>query len=81
MVVHAHIEPGASVEAADGRFGTVKSVIAQPTSGELSYLLVRDDDGLVTVPAELIADVVSSLEVRLGVTWDGVQSRIGGPVA
>jgi uncharacterized protein (TIGR02271 family) len=78
MVAHAQIEPGATVEATDGRFGTVTSVIAQSTSGELSYLLVRHGDGLVTVPAALIAEIVSPLEVRLGVTRDAMRSRVGG---
>jgi len=78
MVAHAQIEPGASVEATDGRFGTVKSVVAQPQSGELSYLLVRHGDGLVTVPAALVSDIVSPLEVRLGVTRDALKTRVGG---
>jgi uncharacterized protein (TIGR02271 family) len=78
MVPHVQIEPGASVEATDGRFGTVTSVIAQPGSGALSYLLVRHGDDVVTVPADLISEVVSPLEVRLGVTRDAMRSRIGG---
>jgi len=78
MVPHAQIEPGASVEATDGRFGTVQSVIAQPGSGAISYLLVRHGDGLVSLPAELIAEVVSPVEVRLGATRDAVRSRIAG---
>jgi uncharacterized protein (TIGR02271 family) len=78
MVPHAQIEPGASVEATDGRFGTVQSVIARPGSGAISYLLVRHGDGLVSLPAELIAEVVSPVEVRLGATRDDVRSRIAG---
>jgi uncharacterized protein (TIGR02271 family) len=76
MVPHMQIQPGASVEATDGRFGTVQSVIARPGSGELSYLLVKHADGLVTLPAALIAEVVSPREVRLGATRDAVRSRI-----
>ena len=71
------IEPGASVEATDGLVGTVKSVIARPSTGEIWYLLVRNEDRLVTVPAELIVDVVSPTEVRLGVTRDAVRRAVG----
>jgi uncharacterized protein (TIGR02271 family) len=78
MVPHAQIEPGASVEATDGRFGTVQSVIAKPGSGDVSYLLVRHGDGLVSLPVELIAEVVSPVEVRVGATRDDVRSRLGG---
>jgi uncharacterized protein (TIGR02271 family) len=79
MEPHPQIEPGASVEATDGPFGTVQSVITHPKSGALSYLLVRHDDGLVTVPPASIAEVVSPLEVRLGVTRDALRSRIRRP--
>lgn len=78
MVPHAQIEPGASVDATDGRFGTVQSVIARPGSGEISYLLVRHGDGLVSLPVELISEVVSPVEVRLGATRDDVRSRLAG---
>lgn len=77
MEPHPRIEPGASVEATDGPLGTVKSVIAWPSTGEVWYLLVRNEDALVTVPAELIAKVVSPTEVRLAVTRDAVRRRIG----
>ena len=76
MVPHAQIEPGAAVEATDGRVGIVKSVIARPSTGEIWYLLVRDGDSLVTVPAEIIADVVSPRDVRLQVTRDAVRRRL-----
>lgn len=59
MVAHAHIEPGAAVEATDGRFGTVKSVIAEPKTGGLSYVRARHGEGLVTMPASPTAEVVS----------------------
>ena len=76
MVPHAQIEPGASVEATDGPVGTVKSVIAWPSTGEIWYLLVRDEDSLIAVPAELIAEVVSPTEVRLGTTRETVRRRV-----
>jgi uncharacterized protein (TIGR02271 family) len=77
MVAHGQIEPGAAVEATDGRFGTVKSVIADPRSGELWYLLVRRDERLLTIPASLIAEVVGPHEVRLGSTSEALLRRIG----
>ena len=77
MIAHAQIEPGAAVEATDGRFGTVQSVIARPGSGEIAYLLVKHGDGLVNLPIELVSEVVSPVEVRLGATRDDVRSRLG----
>jgi uncharacterized protein (TIGR02271 family) len=78
MVAHARIEPGAAVEAADGRVGTVKSVIARPSNGEVWYLIVRNGERLVSVPAEVISDVVSPREVRLTVTREALRQRVGG---
>jgi len=78
MVPHAQIEPGASVEATDGHVGTVKSVIARPSTGEVWYLLVRNEDSLVTVPAEVIAEVVSPRDVRVGVAREEIRRRLGG---
>jgi uncharacterized protein (TIGR02271 family) len=79
MVQHTQIESGASVEATDGRFGTVQSVAVHPKTGALSYLLVRHGDGLVTVPPALIAEVVSPLEVRLSAPRDALRSRARAP--
>ena len=77
MVPQAQIEPGASVEATDGHVGTVKSVIAWPSTGEVWYLLVRNEDDLITVPAELIAEVVSPTKVRLRETRETIRWRVG----
>jgi len=77
MAPHVQIEPGATVDAADGRIGTVKSVIARPSTGEIWYLLVRNGDSLITVPAEEIAEVVNPREVRLRTTRDGLRNRVG----
>ena len=76
MVPNAQIELGAAVEATDGQVGTVKSVIARPSTGEIWYLLVRDGDSLITVPAEVIADVVDRNNVRLQVTRDALRRRV-----
>jgi uncharacterized protein (TIGR02271 family) len=78
MEPHPRIEPGASVEALDGQVGTVKSVIARPSTGEIWYLLIRDGDRLLTVPAETIAEVVSPHAVRLRVSRDEVRRRADG---
>lgn len=78
MDPHPRIEPGASVEATDGRAGIVKSVIARPSTGEVWYLLIRDGDHLLTLPAELIAEVVNPHEVRLRATRDEIRRRAGG---
>jgi uncharacterized protein (TIGR02271 family) len=76
MAPHAQIEPGATVEATDGRVGTVKSVIARPSTGEIWYLLVRSGDSLISVPAEDIAEVVNPHEVRLRTTRDSLRNRV-----
>ena len=66
------IEPGAVVEATDGRLGTVDEVIVQPTTGELSYLVLRRgwSGERLTIPATLIASISHAREVRLAVDRD-----------
>ena len=78
----AEVDPGAVVEASDGRLGTVEEVIARPGSGELMSLLVRREAGgeRITVPAELVESIPSRREVRLRVGLDQVGAGIG-PVA
>ena len=64
------IEPGATVEATDGRFGTVEEVIVRPRTGEPVYLVIRHgwNDRQVTLPADLIAAIPSRREVLLRAT-------------
>ncbi len=63
------IEPGAVVEAVDGRLGTVDEVIVQPTTGELSYLVLRRgwSDERLTLPAALVGSIPDRHTVRLTV--------------
>ena len=71
------VEPGAVVEATDGRLGTVDEVIVQPTTGELSYLVLRRgwSGERLTIPATLIDSIPHSREVRLAVDRDEARSR------
>ena len=71
------VEPGATVEARDGRFATVEEVIVRPETGELAYLVVRRgwSDQRLTIPAELIEAIPSRREVRLWVTREGARER------
>ena len=72
---NAQINPGAVVEASDGRFGTVDEVIVQPQTGEVAYLVVRRgwSNRPVTIPADLIESVAGPNSVRLRVTRDEAQ--------
>ncbi len=69
------IDPGATVEASDGRFGTVEEVIVRPRTGEPIYLVIRYgwNDRQLTIPADLIAAAPSRREVRLRVTREGAR--------
>ena len=60
------VEPGASVEARDGRLGTVDEVIVRPETGELAYLVI---------PAELIDSIPSPREVRLRATREEARAQ------
>jgi len=66
------VEPGAVVEASDGRLGTVEEVFIRPETGELSYLVVRRGwtDQLLTIPVDVIESIAGPREVHLRVTRD-----------
>lgn len=66
------VDPGATVDATDGRFGMVDQVIVRPETGELAYLIVQRgwSNQRVTIPADLIAEAPNRREVRLRVTRD-----------
>ena len=51
-------DPGAAVEASDGRVGTVDEVVVRPETGALAYLVVRRGwaDERLVLPAELVED-------------------------
>jgi uncharacterized protein (TIGR02271 family) len=72
-----HVTQGASVEATDGRLGTVDEVIVQPETGALSYLLVRRgwSDEQLLVPVALIRSINGPREVHLHVTRDQARSH------
>lgn len=71
------IDPGAAVEATDGRLGTVDEVIVHPDGGGLAYVAVRRgwSNEQLLVPADLVRAVNSPREVQLGVTRDEAQAR------
>ncbi len=71
------VEPGASVEARDGRLGTVDEVIVRPETGELAYLVIQrgwTGEHLV-IPAELIDRIASPREVRLRATREEARAQ------
>src|SRR5690349_1880295 len=71
------IEPGAVVEATDGRLGTVDEVRLLPQTGALSHLVVRGGwtDALLLVPSGSIESVPHPREVRLSVTREEARSH------
>jgi len=77
MWQHARVEPGAVVEASDGRLGTVDEVIVHPDGRGLAYVVVRRgwSNQQLLVPAELIRAINSPREVHLGVTRDEAQAQ------
>ncbi len=79
MAADVRVEPGAAVEATDGRLGTVDEVIVQTENGALAYLLVRRGWGneQLLVPAELIdaAHRNGGSEVRLLVSREQARAR------
>jgi len=74
-----HIEPGAVVEASDGRLGTVDEVIVRPETGDLAYIIVRRgwSNEQLLIPADLVRAVNGPREVLLGATRDEARSRAG----
>ena len=64
------IRPGAGVDAADGRLGTVDEVRVRPETGELALLVVRRgwSDRLLHVAAAQVDRVEGDGTVRLRVT-------------
>ena len=77
---NVQFDPGAAVEASDGRVGTVDEVVVRPETGALAYLVVRRGwaDERLVLPAELVeAEATEATEatpdrtrVRLRVTRD-----------
>lgn len=80
MFYGMRVEPGATVQATDGRFGTVEEVMLQPDTGDLSYLVVRHGADLVRIPAGMINEVTDPREVHLGLTNDVAHARVAGHV-
>jgi len=70
---------GAAVEATDGRLGSLDQAVAQPGSGELSYLVVRRGwtNELFAVPAELVREVAPSGTVYLTATKAQARAHSG----
>ncbi len=71
------VEPGAAVEARDGRLGTVDEVIVRPETGDVAYLVIRRGwtGAPLTIPAALIEAIPSAREVRLRVTREEARTR------
>jgi uncharacterized protein (TIGR02271 family) len=71
------IDPGAGVEAVDGRLGTVDEVILHPDGKGIAYVIVRRgwSNEQLLVPAELIQSVNGPREVRLSVGREEAQTR------
>ena len=73
----ARIEPGAAVEATDGRLGIVDEVIVDQDGAGLAYVVVRRgwSNEQLLVPADLIRAINGPREVHLGVTRDEARER------
>jgi len=71
------VEPGAVVEARDGRLGTVEQVAVRPETGELAYLVVRRGwtDQRLMVPAAAIEALPDPREVRLRLTREEAHAQ------
>lgn len=63
---------GAVVEATNGLVGTVSAVVSDPNTGELSHLIVQNDnkDKEFTIPADLIAGQTGTQVVHLKIARD-----------
>ena len=74
------IDPGASVEAADGPFGTVEDVVVSPQTGTVSHLVARRGSTTerVTIPVSAIAEVPNRHVVRLRVRRDELATMASG---
>ena len=74
------VDPGASVEAADGPLGTVEEVFVSPHTGELSHLVARRGATTerVTIPVAAIADVPNRHTVRLRARRDELKTTARG---
>ncbi|HET7770698.1 MAG TPA: YsnF/AvaK domain-containing protein [Chloroflexota bacterium] len=71
------IEPGAAVEATDGRLGTVDEVILHPDGRGIAYVIVRRgwSNEQLLIPADLIQAVAGPREVRLGASREDARQR------
>ena len=74
------VDPGASVEAADGPLGTVEEVFISPQTGALSHLVARRGSTTerVTIPATAIAEIPNRHSVRLRVRRDELKAMASG---
>jgi uncharacterized protein (TIGR02271 family) len=66
------VDPGASVEAADGPLGTVEDVVVDPQTRAVSHLVARRGSTTerVTIPMTAVAEVPNRHVVRLRVRRD-----------
>lgn len=80
MMQDVRIDPGAAVEATDGRLGTVDEVVVRPDDGGLAYIVVRRgwSNEQLLVPADLIRAIEGPREVKLGVSRDEARERAAG---